>query len=62
VTARWCTAPDQAELERFEQAKKASLADDRDGQPVFMARNNWDLGRVQEDFPKIAFHKTRERA
>jgi peptide chain release factor 3 len=62
VTARWCTAPDQAELERFEQAKKASLADDRDGQPVFMARNSWDLGRVQEDFPKIAFHKTRERA
>ncbi len=62
VTARWCTAPDNAELERFEQAKKASLADDRDGQPVFMARNSWDLGRVQEDFPKIVFHKTRERA
>jgi len=62
VTARWCSADDHRELDRFEQAKKASLADDRDGQPVFLARNNWDLGRIQEDFPKIHFHKTRERA
>ncbi len=62
VTARWCVADDDAELERFEQAKRASLAEDRDGQPVFLARNNWDLGRIQEDFPKIRFQKTRERA
>ena len=34
---------------------------DRDGNPVFLARNNWDLGRVQEDFPKIRFTATRER-
>jgi peptide chain release factor 3 len=62
VTARWCAADDARELERFEQAKRASLAEDRDGQPVFLARNNWDLGRIQEDFPKIRFQKTRERA
>jgi len=34
---------------------------DRDGNPVFLARNNWDLGRVQEDFPKIRFTATHER-
>ncbi len=62
VTARWCVADDASELERFEQAKRASLAEDRDGQPVFLARNSWDLGRIQEDFPKIRFQKTRERA
>ncbi len=62
ITARWCTADDAKALEAFEQAKKASLADDRDGQPVFLARNSWDLGRIQEDFPNIHFHKTRERA
>ena len=50
------------ELERFLEAKRASLADDRDGNPVFLARNTWDLGRVQEDFPKIRFTATRERA
>ena len=49
------------ELERFREAKRASLANDRDGNPVFLARNNWDLGRVQEDFPKIRFTATRER-
>jgi peptide chain release factor 3 len=61
VTARWCDADDPKELERFVQGKKASLAEDRDGNPVYLARNNWDLGRVQEDFPKIRFTATRER-
>ena len=61
VTARWCDADDRAELERFVAARKASLAHDRDGNPVYMARNSWDLGRVQEDFPSIRFTATRER-
>jgi peptide chain release factor 3 len=61
VTARWCDADDRAELERFVGAKRGSLAEDGDGNPVFMARNNWDLGRAQEDFPKIRFTATRER-
>jgi len=62
VTARWCDSEDSRELERFVNAKRSSLADDRDGNPVYLARNNWDLGRVQEDFPKIRFTATRERA
>ncbi|MFO1035905.1 MAG: peptide chain release factor 3 [Geminicoccaceae bacterium] len=62
VTARWCDAEDRKELDRFLEAKRSSLAADRDGNPVFMARNSWDLGRVQEDFPKIRFTATRERA
>ena len=61
VTARWCAADDPRELDRFREAKRASLASDRDGNPVYLARNNWDLGRVQEDFPKIRFTATRER-
>ena len=61
VTARWCGSDDPKELDRFLAAKRASLALDRDGNPVFLARNNWDLGRVQEDFPKVRFTATRER-
>src|SRR5215213_11624985 len=61
VTARWCAADDPRELDRFLQAKRASLALDRDGNPVYLARNGWDLGRVQEDFPQIRFTGTRER-
>jgi peptide chain release factor 3 len=62
ITARWCDADEARELDRFVQTKKASLAEDRDGNPVYLARNGWDLGRVQEDFPKIRFTATRERA
>ena len=61
VTARWCGSDDPRELGRFLAAKRASLALDRDGNPVFLARNNWDLGRVQEDFPAIRFTATRIR-
>ena len=39
----------------------ASLAEDRDGAPVFLARNAWDLNRTMEDWPKIRFSATRER-
>lgn len=62
VTARWCDAETHAELESFVNAKRASLAEDRDGNPVFMARNSWDLGRIQDDYPKIKFTNVRERA
>ena len=61
VTARWCACDDKAEMERFLSTKRASLAEDRDGNPVFLARNSWDLGRVQEDFPKLRLTATRER-
>jgi peptide chain release factor 3 len=60
VTARWCDA-EKAELERFLAAKRASLARDNDGNPVYLARNAWDLGRAQEDFPKVRLTATKER-
>ena len=62
VTARWADADDPAALKRFVDAKRGSLAEDRDGAPVFMARNAWDLDRTQKDFPEIRFTATRERA
>ncbi len=60
-TARWCAADDPAELERLWASRRASLARDGDGALVYLARNAWDLGRVQEDFPKVRFTATRER-
>jgi peptide chain release factor 3 len=61
-TARWVAADDAAELKRFVEATGGSLADDRDGNPVFLARNAWDLERTQKDWPRIRFMATRERA
>ena len=59
-TARWVRGPDAATLKAFEEANRINMADDHDGEPVFLARNAWHLGRTQDDNPKITFLKTRE--
>ncbi len=60
-TARWVSADDPAELERFVARQRASLAEDRDGALVFLARNAWDLNRTMEEWPALRFSATRER-
>lgn len=61
VTARWVVADDPLDLQRFMDANKHNMAEDRDGAPVFMARNTWQLNRAQEDAPKVRFNATREQ-
>ncbi|ABC23297.1 peptide chain release factor 3 [Rhodospirillum rubrum] len=61
-TARWVTAEDPLVLKKFLDGNQASLAEDHDGDPVFLARNAWHLDRAAEDFPLIVFHKTKEQA
>jgi len=61
-TARWVSADDPEELKRFTEANRGSLAEDRDGAPVFMARNAWELNHIQQTWPKIRFTATRERS
>jgi peptide chain release factor 3 len=62
-TARWIGSSDKAALKRFvERHRGASLAEDRDGALVFLARNAWDLNRTAQDWPEITFSATRERA
>ena len=61
-TARWLTADDPSDLKRFAEGHRSTLAADRDGDPVFLARNHWELNRTREEWPKIAFHATKERA
>ncbi|MDE2302637.1 MAG: peptide chain release factor 3 [Sphingomonadales bacterium] len=59
-TARWLKgAP--AVLAGFAEFNKASLAKDRDGDPVFLARSAWDVGYQQERNPELAFSATKER-
>ena len=61
-TARWVSAPAKADLDQFVSANRGSMSEDRDGSPVFLARNNWELGYVAEKNPKIGFSNIRERA
>lgn len=60
-TARWVESDDDKELKRFVESQRGSLAEDRDGAPVFMARNSWELGHAQKTWPAIRFTATRER-
>jgi peptide chain release factor 3 len=61
VTARWVAADDEAELKRFMDSNKTNMAEDRDGALVYLARNSWQLGRAEQDFPKIRFTAIREQ-
>ena len=61
-TARWIDAADPAAIKRFVETTRSSVAEDRDGAPVFMARNSWELNRTTQDWPELRFTTTRERA
>ena len=61
-TARWIHCEDKAIIKKFMDANMSSMAEDRDGASVFLARNSWTLSRAQQDFPQITFSATREQA
>jgi peptide chain release factor 3 len=52
---RWVSAEDSTELDKFRRAFSASLADDLDGAPVFLAASAWALRYEEEKWPKITF-------
>jgi peptide chain release factor 3 len=60
-TARWIKA-EPAELKRFTDEHRGAMAEDRDGAPVFMARDSWELNYVTQREPAVTFSATRERA
>ncbi|MDP9120606.1 MAG: peptide chain release factor 3 [Acidobacteriota bacterium] len=60
-TARWVEADDHLALKKFTNANHASLAEDHNGLPVFLARNAWHLKTTGEDWPAVRFLKTKEQ-
>jgi peptide chain release factor 3 len=59
-TARWI-AGEPADLKRFMEENRGAMAEDRDGSPVFMARDGWELNYVMGRETAIRFSATRER-
>ncbi len=59
--ARWITSDDKKELERFVSTNKLEMAEDKYGDPVYLAQSAWWLARAERDYPKIVFHATKER-
>jgi peptide chain release factor 3 len=59
--ARWVSADEPAELKRLLEANRGSAAEDADGAPVLLIRNDWELGRFHQEWPKVKFANVRER-
>ena len=59
-TARWIAA-DPKTLDAFAADHRAAMAADRDGAPVFMAKDAWELNYVAGRYPDIRFAATKER-
>jgi peptide chain release factor 3 len=60
-TARWLTSDDAAKLKYFVDKNTMNMAQDIDGDPVFLAKSAWDIGYAQEKNPEIKFLTTKER-
>jgi peptide chain release factor 3 len=59
--ARWVGADDPAELKRLQETLRSSMAEDGDGAPVLLLRNAWELGRTEQEWPRIRFTSVKER-
>ncbi len=60
AAARWVECDDRKKLAEFEKKNQANLARDAEGNLTYLAASEWRLGYVQEQWPDIVFHKTRE--
>ena len=59
TSARWVTGA-QPEMEAFAQSNKQHMATDNDGEMVFLTRLQWDVDRVNRDYPSIVLNATKE--
>ncbi len=59
TSARWVGGP-RDKVDAFVAANKAHIAHDNDGDVVFLTRLQWDIDRVERDFPDITLSATKE--
>ena len=58
--ARWISSDDKKKLESFIAANGSGVADDVDGDPVFMAKNEFYLGYTQDRAEGIVFSNVKD--
>lgn len=58
-TARWVSCDDANALKKFIDTNQAAIAQDHDGDPVFMARNAWHLQDAEDKYKEIKFSATK---
>ena len=60
-TARWITGA-RDKVEAFADRHKSAMAEDINGDPVFLAKSAWEVSYSEEKFPEISFHRAKERS
>jgi peptide chain release factor 3 len=60
AVARWVDCEDRKKLAEFEKKNIANLARDAEGCLSYLAPSEWKLGFCMEQWPEIAFYKTRD--
>ena len=58
--ACWLTSKDPKKLVEFLRFKQANAAEDKDGNPVYLAQSEWFLNTEITNNPEIGFHFTSE--
>lgn len=58
--ARWVSSEDRKKLDTFIAANTSSIADDVDGDPVYLARNEFYLGYTRDRAEGIAFTNVKD--
>ncbi len=59
TSARWATGPKEA-LDAFIAANQQHISHDNDGDVVFLTRLQWDIDRVERDYPEVTLSATKE--
>ena len=59
TSARWVHGP-KDKIDAFAAANKQHMASDNDGDPVYLTRLQWDIDRVERDYPDIRLSSTKE--
>ena len=59
TSARWVSGS-REKIDEFTKANRGHMAEDHDGDPVYMTRLQWDIDRVGRDWPDLRLTATKE--
>ena len=59
TSARWVKGNKQ-DIDKFTTSNKQHIAHDHDGDIVYLTRMQWDIDRVERDFPEVILSSTKE--
>ncbi|SNT68908.1 peptide chain release factor 3 [Paracoccus seriniphilus] len=59
TSARWVTGP-KDDVDAFANANKGHMAQDHDGDVVYLTRLQWDIDRIERDHPSLKLTATKE--